>query len=80
MIETLEDSQNAIKEIQATMGWTLTRLARKARIAKPQPTRILAGKHDPTDATMRKLDILLKRIRKRNPARKTGLDKNSTRE
>ncbi len=65
MIETLKEAQDAIEEIQGITGWTLSRVARKADIADPQPARILAGKHDPTEDTLDKLDTLLRRIRRK---------------
>lgn len=66
MIETKQETQAAITEIQTLTGWSLSEVARKADLSIPAVTRLVNGQSRPSMETRHKLDKLLRRMRRRS--------------
>jgi len=66
MIETLKQSQEAIKEIKELTGWTNSRLATKIGVFRGSLNKIESGatSNTPQDSTMAKLDAELERVKR----------------
>lgn len=65
MIETRQETQAAINEIQTLTGWSLSEIARKADLSIPAVTRLVKGQTRPAMETRHKLNKLLMRMRRR---------------